>query len=133
VSESETSAARPAGWRKIAGLVVALAGALWVGRLLGGSAPRETRVTVGLADHREGPSRAERVGVSFAQGGEVLQRVEQRFSPGAAVPARWARTVSLAPGRYRVRVEVVSERGLFSREEERDVGADGVDLRAPRE
>lgn len=121
-----------ASWRKTAALIVALAGAAVVGRSLMGTAPRDTRVSVGLADHREGEAKAESVSVSFAQNGEVVSRVEQRFSAGATVPARWQRTVSIVPGRYRVKVEVVSGRGLFARDEEREVGADGVDLRAPR-
>jgi hypothetical protein len=126
----------PAGaiarWRKVAALVVALSGAALVGRSLSGAAPRDTRVSVGLADHREGAARAERVSVSFAQGGEVVQRVEQRFGQGATVPARWSRALSLVPGRYDVRVEVVSGRGLLVRDEPVEVSADGVDLRAPR-
>jgi len=119
-------------WRKTAALIVALAGAAVVGRSLIGTAPRDTRVSVGLADFREGDAKAESVSVSFAQNGEVISRVEQRFSAAVTVPARWQRTVSIVPGRYRVTVEVVSGRGLFARDEEREVGADGVDLRAPR-
>lgn len=134
---SETSEQHPprkpvANWRKAAALIVALSGAAIVGRSLSGTAPRDTRVSVGLADHREGAAKAESVSVSFAQNGEVLSRVEQRFSESATVPARWQRTVSIVPGRYRVRVEVISGRGLLSRDEELEVGSDGLDLRAPR-
>jgi hypothetical protein len=121
-----------ANWRRAAALIVALAGAAVVGRVLLRSTPRETRVSVGLVDHREGEAKAESVSVSFSQNGEVLSRIEQRFAPGATVPARWQRTVSLVPGRYRVKVEVVSARGLLVRDEEREVRADGLDLRAPR-
>jgi hypothetical protein len=134
VSDGEASVEKPApsdARRKAIALVVALVGALIVGRTLASSAPRDVRVTVGLVDHREGDARAERVSVSFAREGEVLQRAEERFGEARSVPARWARVVSLVPGRYRVRVELVSGRGLLVRDEERDVGSDGVDLRAP--
>ncbi len=119
--------------RRAAGLVVALAGAALVTGVLGTSAPRETTVSVGLSDFREGARRAERVSVSFAQQGEVLQRIEARFGRSADVPVRWSRPVSLAPGRYRVRVEIVGEAGIAAREEEYDLRGGEVPLRAPRE
>jgi hypothetical protein len=119
-------------WRRSAALLVALVGLGVVARLVSGAAPRETRVSVGLAEHREGAARAEAVSVSFEQRGAVLHRVEARFGGESAVPARWARTLSLVPGRYRVKVEVVSARGIFTRDEEREVGPEGLDLAAPR-
>ncbi|MBL8684377.1 MAG: hypothetical protein JNK05_34700 [Myxococcales bacterium] len=136
MSDSGTTSEKPGpgnNRRKTIGLVVALGGALFVGRILASSAPRDVRVTVGLSDHRDGVARAERVSVSFAKDGDVLQRAEERFGEGRAVPARWARVVSLVPGRYRVRVELVSGQGLLVREEDRDVGPEGVDLGAPRQ
>ncbi len=105
---------------------------MWVGRSLVGAAPRDTRVSVGLADYRSGAQKAESVSVSFAQNGAIIQRVEQMFYRESEVPARWARVMSLVPGRYRVHVEVVSPQGIFARDEDLDVSADGVDLRAPR-
>jgi hypothetical protein len=120
-------------WRRVAGLVVGLGGAVIVGNVLKDTAPKDTSVSVGLADFRSEARRAERVSVSIAQGGEVIQRVEGRFGEGREVPARWERVVSLVPGRYRVRVEVVGAAGIASREEDVELRGEPVQLRPPRE
>ncbi len=120
-------------WRRVAGLVVALGGAALVTRALGGAAPRDTTVSVSLADFREGARRASAVSVSFAQQGEVISRAEGRFGAAGPVPVRWSRVVSLAPGRYRVRVEIVGEAGIAAREEDHELSGGEVALRAPRE
>lgn len=101
--------------------LLAIVGALVVGREVMGATPQEVDVELPLG---EGHERVTRVDVDYLESDELVHHVSLRFPGGA--PAAVRHRATLSPGRYVVAVDLTREDGATeSREGRLDAPAEG--------
>jgi len=106
--------------RRLAPLVLGIGLAL-VGAEVFGAFPRETSVQFGLGEENRDVFEAR---VAYSLDGEEVKGA--RFQWDDRAPSSFRHSVELSPGRYEVRVELVSESGRRTLRRSLVVPADGV-------